>query len=258
MMGVVRHPWQHPAAALVKAALLLVCCVSASAAMPCPPAGARFKRNNAGFEAILESQGSGQGGWCAFANVTEGGKVGSYRLSGRDVPLDPVPKQASGPCPKGATAEYKIVVTEYRDPIQAGPDAAGRCLVQSERFGAQWMAPDEFRLGAPVGATATPDMDLSGTWRCSANGNIPIALLNMTGNRYTLTDADSTWHPKRGKLNGSGTIRPGKSGFVPESGPMRDELDVQAVSYHADRGRRALYLSNKPSGLALLQCLPAP
>lgn len=247
---------QAARATLLTATALLLAAGASAQTPECPAAGTRFKRVNAGFESVLTSEGRGDGrGGCHFR--TPEGTVATFLLKAGDTPLDPVPRQGSGPCPAGGQAQYKIVLTEYSDPIAAGPDAAGRCLLKSSRFGDQWVHPGEFKLAAGGGAATPTAMDLGGTWRCSANGNIPIALLSFSGNRYQLRDSDARWNPKGGKLDGSGTIRPGAAGFEPLSGPMVSELGIKTAQYSAERGRRALYLSNKPSGLALLQCLPA-
>ena len=225
----------------------------------CPAKGSRFKRYNAGFEMVLTSEGvpiPGHAGYCRYSDSD--GKVSSYKLKSDDQPLDAVPRQGGGPCPTGGRAEYRIVVTDYSDRMIAGPHAAGRCQVRSERFGEQWMLPAEFKLAGGGGAPAAVAMDLSGQWRCVANGNIPIALLTFSGSRYTLSDTDGGWRARAGKLSGSGAIRPAEGGFVPTSGPMASELGIRSASYSAERGRRALYLNNQPAGLSLLQCLPAP
>lgn len=227
-------------------------------AADCPAKGSRFKRYNAGFETVLTSEGvaiPGHAGYCRYSDSD--GKVASYKLKSDDQPLDAVPRQASGPCPTSGRAEYRIVVTDYSDRILAGPDAAGRCQLRSERFGEQWMFPSEFKLAGGGGASAAVTMDLGGQWRCVANGNIPIALLSFSGSRYTLSDTDGGWRAKAGKLSGSGAIRMADGGFVPTSGPMVSELGIRSAGYTAERGRRALYLNNNPSGLSLLQCLPA-
>lgn len=242
---------------LTTAAMLALLLASPAHASDCPPAGSRFKRNNAGFETVLTSEGvaiPGHRGYCRYKDSD--GKSGSYLLKSSDLPLDNVPRQKSGACPTGARAEYKIVLTEYSDPIVAGPDAAGRCLLRSQQFDEQWVHPTEFKLAGGGGTPAAVAMDLSGRWRCAANGNIPIALLTFSGNRYTMSDTDAGWRVKSGKVTGSGAIRLADGGFVPTSGPMADELGIRAGVYHAEKGRRALYLNNKPSGLSLLQCLP--
>jgi hypothetical protein len=59
-----------------------------------------------------------------------------------------------------------------------------------------------------------------GTWRCIANGNIPLGLLSVTGTAYTWTKTNASFQPVEARENGSGTIRMAGSTFTVESGPL--------------------------------------
>jgi hypothetical protein len=45
-----------------------------------------------------------------------------------------------------------------------------------------------------------------GTWRCAANGNIPIGVVTITGAGYTFTSTNTAWEPVDNAANGAGSL----------------------------------------------------
>ncbi|CAN7315155.1 hypothetical protein LJR030_003235 [Rhizobium sp. LjRoot30] len=71
-----------------------------------------------------------------------------------------------------------------------------------------------------VCAYASPD----GVWRCKASGNIPIALLTISGSNYDMQAvSDSNWTLKSGdSSSGSGGLDIQGNSVSPTSGPLLD------------------------------------
>jgi hypothetical protein len=151
----------------------LIMAGQSATANDCPPPGARFERNNAGFIATLTSTGRADRGkrWCYYT-IDGKSQPFSSQLKSEDRPLDPVPKQSNGQCPAGQTAQYKIVLTTYNNPILAGPDAAGRCQVRTEQGRLQWMHTDEFQLVSSASAEGKSlgVLPVGSVWRCTLPG----------------------------------------------------------------------------------------
>lgn len=62
----------------------------------------------------------------------------------------------------------------------------------------------------------------NGTWRCKAQGDIPIGILTVSGAGYRFQAVRNTaWDPKPGDgLNGSGALRRSGTTLTPTSGPL--------------------------------------
>lgn len=72
----------------------------------------------------------------------------------------------------------------------------------------------------------------AGAWRCKAQDNIPIGLLDVAASgNYTFTVVrNSLWEPKPGDPgNGAGTLAPDGDGMTPVSGPLVDEYEILAI-----------------------------
>lgn len=68
----------------------------------------------------------------------------------------------------------------------------------------------------------------NGTWRCSAQGNIPIGVMTVSGGGYRFQAVRNTsWDPKPGdSMNGAGAVQTGGEHFNPTSGPLRSRMSV--------------------------------
>ena len=75
---------------------------------------------------------------------------------------------------------------------------------------------------------------VDGLWKCKASGNIPIALLTVSGENYTMQAVKNTlWEPKgQDSSNGSGTLKLSGAGFTAVSGPLAEVYGAVA-SYSA-------------------------
>lgn len=77
--------------------------------------------------------------------------------------------------------------------------------------------------GLAVSVTAA-HASADGVWRCKASGNIPIALLTISGGNYEMQAvSDSNWTPKDGDSStGSGGLAIQGNQISPTSGPLLD------------------------------------
>lgn len=80
-----------------------------------------------------------------------------------------------------------------------------------------------------------------GSWKCIANGNIPIATLSVSGSSYDIQTSD-------GKT-GSGDLDISGDSLVPQSGPLVDEFEVTGSLQN-----NVLYWNN--SAGTLMACWP--
>ncbi|MCA0432857.1 MAG: hypothetical protein LCH46_06305 [Proteobacteria bacterium] len=75
-----------------------------------------------------------------------------------------------------------------------------------------------------IAATSTAHAAVEGVWKCKASGNIPIALLTISGNSYDMQAvSDSSWTPKANdSSSGSGGLDIQGNQVLPTSGPLLD------------------------------------
>ena len=102
----------------------------------------------------------------------------------------------------------------------------------------------------------------NGTWRCSAQGNIPIGVLTVSGSAYKFQAvSNSQWAPKAvDSSNGSGNLTVGDRVLSVTSGPLftssmkvRSGKFGQATSpYHAPYDFISLF--NDPKMAYVLMC----
>ena len=73
-------------------------------------------------------------------------------------------------------------------------------------------------------STAVAHASAEGLWKCKASGNIPIALLTISGGNYRMQAVrDSNWTPKDSdSSNGSGGLDIQGNQISPTSGPLLD------------------------------------
>jgi type IV secretory pathway protease TraF len=76
-------------------------------------------------------------------------------------------------------------------------------------------------------ALAGPD----GVWRCKASGNIPIALLTISGSSYKMQAVSNTvWALKpNDRSNGSGTLNIRGNSITAASGPLADIYGISGT-----------------------------
>jgi hypothetical protein len=80
-------------------------------------------------------------------------------------------------------------------------------------------------VAATCVATAVPAWaGLDGVWKCKASGNIPIALVTISGDSYEMQAVkNSVWAPKANDpANGSGNLNIDGNSVTPTSGPLAD------------------------------------
>jgi len=97
----------------------------------------------------------------------------------------------------------------------------------------------------------------AGTWRCSAQGNIPIGVLKITSGGYTFQAVrDTVWSPKPGDpSNGSGSLTVKGSKVSVSSGPLRKHMKVTTGVYGGAGNDEYIDLYNNPNSVYLLRCL---
>lgn len=115
----------------------------------------------------------------------------------------------------------------------------------------------------PALAQAKPKLGNSpnGIWRCSAQGNIPIGVMTITGNAYKFQAVSNTaWAPKPSDTgNGSGQITVAGSRLTPVSGPLKTKYRVVSGSYGTTTSPYSgayefIDLLNDPAAAYLLRC----
>lgn len=104
--------------------------------------------------------------------------------------------------------------------------------------------------GPALATSPAPASGGDGTWRCFANGNIPIGTLIIGGDGYEFvvtrtTDFSTVKAGDPG--NGTGDLAWQDTTFVPTSGPLKD-------SYEVTGGLDADGLSLNNQGGALMRC----
>ncbi|GHC47291.1 hypothetical protein [Neogemmobacter tilapiae] len=65
-----------------------------------------------------------------------------------------------------------------------------------------------------------------GTWRCVANGNIPIGIVAITGTNYTFTATNTAFDPVDNASNGTGTLAYDGPYLLPQDGPLVSDFGV--------------------------------
>lgn len=105
-------------------------------------------------------------------------------------------------------------------------------------------------LASPAHAAAT------GTWRCSAQGNIPIGILTIKSGGYSFQAVRNTaWAPKPAdSSNGSGSMSVKGSKITVKTGPLRTSMGVTSGFYGASAGDEYIDLYNDPNAAYLLRC----
>lgn len=72
-----------------------------------------------------------------------------------------------------------------------------------------------------------------GTWRCIANGNIPIGVVTILGGAYDFVTTNVSWEPVDNADNGSGTLAYEGDNLIPQDGPLATSFEVTG-SWNAD------------------------
>ncbi len=98
--------------------------------------------------------------------------------------------------------------------------------------------------------------DPSGAWHCSAQGNIPLGLLTVSGSSYKFQAVkDTAWTPKLDPANGSGNLSITGGKLAPTSGPMVARLKIISGTYGPSGKSDYIDWFTKPNGYYLLRCL---
>jgi hypothetical protein len=82
-----------------------------------------------------------------------------------------------------------------------------------------------------ISSTAMAGLD--GVWRCKSSGNIPIALLTISGSSYRMQAVSNTlWAPKpNDSSNGNGSLNVRGSSVAAVSGPLADIYGSSGTYY---------------------------
>lgn len=72
-----------------------------------------------------------------------------------------------------------------------------------------------------------------GTWRCIANGNIPIGIVTISGTAYDFVTTNVSWEPVDNDDNGSGSLAYEGENLIPQDGPLASAFQVTG-SWNAD------------------------
>mgnify|MGYP000954107888 CR=1 len=88
---------------------------------------------------------------------------------------------------------------------------------------------------------ATPAFaGIDGEWRCKASGDIPIAIVTISGSSYDYQAVRNTaWAPKNDPANGSGEFDIQGDKLYPTSGPLADIFG--AVGSYCDENTGCAY-----------------
>lgn len=107
-------------------------------------------------------------------------------------------------------------------------------------------------MAGQASAQETP----AGLWRCSAQGNIPIGLLTITGANYRFQAVNnSLWALKpQDSMNGSGGMRVAGTRLTPSGGPLASQLQIRSgVFGHTGRYSHIDFF-NDPASVYVLRC----
>jgi hypothetical protein len=85
-----------------------------------------------------------------------------------------------------------------------------------------------------------------GTWRCAANGNIPIGVVTITGAGYTFTSTNTAWEPVDNAANGAGSLGFDGPYLLPQDGPLATNFGVTG---HLDENEGYLDWNNNSGNL---------
>ena len=114
-------------------------------------------------------------------------------------------------------------------------------------------------FAASAGATQA-QRSPGGVWRCSAQGNIPIGLMTVSGATYRFQAVRNTaWALKaQDSMNGSGALRAFGTTLNPTSGPLTTRLNARS-GYFGETGvtgGRYDYIDffNDPRAAYVLRC----
>lgn len=114
-------------------------------------------------------------------------------------------------------------------------------------------------LGLALSSTAVHAQDASGSWRCKATDNIPMATINIdgAGNYAVIVALNSVWDQNVGDPgNGTGTLAFSGNQLIPQSGPLLTEYEVTGVI--ADHGSGpTIGWAWGDSQISLMHCWPA-
>jgi len=100
--------------------------------------------------------------------------------------------------------------------------------------------------------------EIAGEWRCKAQDNIPIGLLNIeaSGAYEFIVVKNTVWDPKPGDSgNGKGKLGAPNGQMAPLSGPLVDAYEILDIARIADSWGTKIYLNNDYG--TLLVCTPA-
>ncbi|MGQ2990933.1 MAG: hypothetical protein ACT6RD_12075 [Brevundimonas sp.] len=113
---------------------------------------------------------------------------------------------------------------------------------------------------AASAGTAQAQRSPNGTWRCSAQGNIPIGIMTVSGATYRFQAVRNTaWAPKaQDSMNGSGALRGSGTTLTPAGGPLTTRLGARS-GYFGETGipgDRYDYIDffNDPQAAYVLRC----
>lgn len=115
-------------------------------------------------------------------------------------------------------------------------------------------------LVATAGA-AQAQRSPNGTWRCSAQGNIPIGVMTVSGATYRFQAVSNTaWTPKaQDSMNGSGALRVSGTTLNPTSGPLTTRLRARSGHFGETGSSRTgpydyIDFFNDPQAVYVLRC----
>ena len=112
----------------------------------------------------------------------------------------------------------------------------------------------------PAFAQKPPAKSPNGVWRCSAQGNIPLGVMTITGTGYKFQAVSNTaWAPKPSdRSNGSGQFKIAPGRLTPASGPLVSVFKGTIALHEEYRSPRETYdyidIYNDPKSAYLLRC----
>ena len=126
--------------------------------------------------------------------------------------------------------------------------ACGQAGTNADISGTQTAAPSESTADAEL--TSGGDgvaAEIAGEWRCKAQGDIPIGLLDVTASgdyKFTVV-SNSLWDPKPNDSgNGKGKIGAPEGMLKPLNGPLVDTYEILDIARAESEWGVRIYLNN--------------